>query len=132
MPYMYDKELIVDILKNIAWSIEQITKRLQTIESSDDFIKDDAGLEKLDSICMQLINIGEALKQIDKLTESKLLENYPGIDWKKAKGMRDIITHHYFDIDAETVFVVCSEHILEMEKVMKKIIEDLVIEDGGK
>ena len=52
MPYMYDKELIVDILKNIAWSIEQITKRLQTIESSDDFIKDDAGLEKLDSICM--------------------------------------------------------------------------------
>lgn len=129
---MYDKELIVDILKNIAWSIEQITKRLQTIESSDDFIKDDAGLEKLDSICMQLINIGEALKQIDKLTESKLLENYPGIDWKKAKGMRDIITHHYFDIDAETVFVVCSEHILEMEKVMKKIIEDLVIEDGGK
>ena len=46
--------------------------------------------------------------------------------------MRDIITHHYFDIDAETVFVVCSEHILEMEKVMKKIIEDLVIEDGGK
>ena len=86
MPYMYDKELIVDILKNIAWSIEQITKRLQTIESSDDFIKDDAGLEKLDSICMQLINIGEALKQIDKLTESKLLENYPGIDWKKAKG----------------------------------------------
>ena len=79
-----------------------------------------------------MINIGEALKQIDKLTESKLLENYPGIDWKKAKGMRDIITHHYFDIDAETVFVVCSEHILEMEKVMKKIIEDLVIEDGGK
>lgn len=122
---MYDKELVVEILRNIAWSIDQITKRFQAIRSSDDFTKDDEGLEKLDSICMQLINIGEALKQVDKLTDSKLLANYPEMDWKKAKGMRDIITHHYFDIDAETVFVVCSEHIPEMKKVVDKILNNL-------
>ncbi len=73
---------------------------------------------------MQLINIGEALKELDKLTEGSLLLNYPGIDWKKAKGMRDIITHHYFDIDAETVFVVCKERIPEMKKVIQKIVDD--------
>ena len=128
MPSMYDKGLVLDILKNIVWSLDQINRRYQVIESSDDFIKDDVGLEKLDSICMQLINIGGALKQIDKLTEAKLLANYPEIDWKKAKGMRDIITHHYFDIDSETVFVVCAEHIPEMRKVIKKILEDLEIE----
>lgn len=122
---MYDKELIIEILKNIVWSLEQIIKRFQTIKSSDDFLKDDIGLERLDSICMQLINIGEALKQIDKLTGEKLLINYSGIDWKKAKGMRDIITHHYFDIDAETVYVVCSEHIPDMKKVIEKILGDL-------
>ena len=122
---MYDKGLIIDILKNIDWALDQINRRYQVIESSDDFIKDDLGLEKLDSICMQLINIGEALKQIDKLTETKLLTNYPEIDWKKAKGMRDIITHHYFDIDSETVFAVCSEHIPKMRRVIKKILEDL-------
>ena len=122
---MYDKELVVEILRNIAWSIDQITKRFQAIRSSDDFTKDDEGLEKLDSICMQLINIGEALKQVDKLTDSKLLADYPEMDWKKAKGMRDIITHHYFDIDAETVFVVCSEHIPEMKKVVDKILNNL-------
>ena len=122
---MYDKGLIIDILKNIDWALDQINRRYQVIESSDDFTKDDLGLEKLDSICMQLINIGEALKQIDKLTETKLLTNYPEIDWKKAKGMRDIITHHYFDIDSETVFAVCSEHIPEMRRVIKKILEDL-------
>ena len=122
---MYDKGLVIDILKNIDWALDQINRRYQVIESSDDFIKDDLGLEKLDSICMQLINIGEALKQIDKLTETKLLTNYPEIDWKKAKGMRDIITHHYFDIDSETVFAVCSEHIPEMRRVIKKILEDL-------
>ena len=122
---MYDKGLIIDILKNIDWALDQINRRYQVIESSDDFTKDDLGLEKLDSICMQLINIGEALKQIDKLTETKLLTNYPEIDWKKAKGMRDIITHHYFDIDSETVFAVCSEHIPKMRRVIKKILEDL-------
>ena len=105
--------------------MEQIIKRFHVIKSSDDFLKDDTGLEKLDSICMQLINIGEALKQADKLTGEKLLVNYPDIDWKKAKGMRDIITHHYFDIDAETVFVVCSEHIPKMKNAINMILSDL-------
>jgi len=74
---------------------------------------------------MQLINTGEALKEIDKLTGGSLLLNYPAIDWKKAKGLRDIITHHYFDIDAETVFVVCKERIPEMKKVIQQIVNDL-------
>ncbi len=121
---MYDRELVIEILKNIGWALEQVTKRFQAIRSSDDFNKDDIGFEKLDSICMQLINIGEAIKQIDKLTNSKLLLNYPDIDWKKAKGMRDIITHHYFDIDAEIVYAVCSEHIPVMMNVINKIIAD--------
>src|SRR3972149_7351817 len=125
MLFMFDKKLVVDILKNIVWSLDQITKRFRTIKSSEDFIKDDTGLEKLDSICMQLINIGEALKQVDKITGQKLLLNYPAVDWKKAKGMRDIITHHYFDIDAETVYVVCIEHIPFMRKVIENILNDL-------
>lgn len=125
MPFTYDKELVADILNDIIWSLDQISKRFKDIRSSDDFIKDDLGLEKLDSICMQLINIGEALKQIDKLTDAKLLAKYPEIDWKKAKGMRDIITHHYFDIDAETVFTVCAEHVPEMKEVIIKVTNDL-------
>ena len=52
---MYDRELVFEIFRNITWSIEQIVKRFHTIGSSDDFLKDDIGLEKLDSICMQLI-----------------------------------------------------------------------------
>lgn len=74
---------------------------------------------------MQLINIGEALKQIDKVAGPEFLEKFNGIDWKKAKGMRDIITHHYFDIDAEIVFSVCSEHLPEMEIIVSQILEDL-------
>lgn len=74
---------------------------------------------------MQLINIGEAIKQIDKLTANDFLNKYNEIDWKSAKGMRDIITHHYFDIDAEVVFVVIQDKLPLMKEVISKIIHEL-------
>jgi uncharacterized protein with HEPN domain len=122
---MFDVELVREILKNIIWSVDQILLRSKEIESYEQFLRDDTGLEKLDSICMQLINIGESLKQIDKLTEDILLIKYSEIDWKNAKGMRDIITHHYFDIDAEVVFVVIREKLPLMKDAITKIINDL-------
>ena len=119
-----DWEIIKDILDNILWALDQVQKRFRVIQSPDDFLDSDEGIEKLDSICMQLINIGEALKQIDKITGKTLLVNYSAIEWKKVMGMRDIITHHYFDIDAETVFTVCEEHIPELKKVITVIRND--------
>jgi uncharacterized protein with HEPN domain len=122
---MFDRELVIIDLRNILWAMEQISKRFASINSPSEFTADDAGLEKLDSVCMQLINIGEALKQVDKITSGKLLANYPEIDWIKVKGLRDIITHHYFDIDAETIFVVCREHISPLKQVVSRIIAHL-------
>jgi len=37
-------------------------------------------MEKLDAICMQLIAIGESLKDIDKITGGSLLTAYPEIN----------------------------------------------------
>ena len=124
---MFDRELVLADLKNILWALEQIHKRFDVIASPDDFVKDDSGLEKLDSICMQLINTGEALKHIDKLTSGELLVKYDEIDWKKVKGLRDIITHHYFDIDAETIFTVCKEHLAPLRFQLNRIISDVEI-----
>ena len=83
------------------------------------------GLEKLDSICMQLIAIGESLKNLDKVAGSDFLGRYPQVDWKGAKGMRDIITHHYFDLDAEAVFNVCETNLPEMVPVLRRMIADV-------
>lgn len=74
---------------------------------------------------MQLIAIGEALKQIDKLTQEGLFVHYPDVDWKKAMGMRDIIAHHYFDIDHEIVYGVCTDHVPEMKAAVVGILSDL-------
>jgi len=112
-----DREVVVQIIDKNLWVLDQIQKRFKVIESPDDFLDSDEGIEKLDSICMQFINVGEVLKQIDKITGKKLLIKYSIIEWKKVMGMRDIITHHYFDIDAETVFTVCEERIPELIQV---------------
>ena len=73
---------------------------------------------------MQLINIGESIKQIDKITSSELLIKYENIDQKNAKGMRDIISHHYFDIDAEIVLNVIKERLPEMKETMLLILNE--------
>lgn len=39
--------------------------------------------------------------------------------------MRDIISHQYFDIDAEEIFWVCRHQIKPLSDTLKKIIEDL-------
>lgn len=74
---------------------------------------------------MKLIAMGESLKNLDKVTNKSLLKKYTEIDWKKVIGMRDVITHHYFDLDAEIVFDVCENHIEELANTINKIIEEL-------
>jgi len=80
-----------------------------------------------DSICMMLIVIGESLKNLDKITDQKFLSQYPGVDWIKAKGMRDIITHHYANINAETIFFTCERKIPELFSTIQNMIKDLKI-----
>jgi len=121
---MSDHDLMVlSTLEDIKLSIELILKRFESINDSDAFLADENGLEKLDSISMRLIAIGEGFKNIDKLTDKKLLVQYPGIAWKNVKGVRDILSHHYFDLDAETIFDICENHLNELLEATKKMID---------
>jgi len=120
---MFDRELAKEILKQVIDAANRIDRRFKGVHNSDDFLLSDAGIDKLDAICMMLIVIGENLKNLDKVTGGKLLAKYPDVDWKGAKGMREIISHHYFDLNAEVVFSVCKDRIpglkatvIQMEK----------------
>ena len=103
------KEMLLSTLEDIKYSLELILKRANNINSSDDFLKDENGLQKLDSIAMRLSAIGEGFKNIDKLSNNQLLIKYPNIPWKNVKGIRDILSHHYFDLDAEVIFNICKK-----------------------
>lgn len=121
-----DKDkMIISTLEDIKFSLELIKERCDGICSSDDFLHEKDGLLKLDSISMRLIAIGEGFKNIDKLSDSKLLSNYPNIPWKQVKGIRDILSHHYFDLDAETIFEICQNEISKLLSATIDIIKDI-------
>ena len=125
---MYDdeqKHMILSTLEDIKFSIELIQKRSKNIYKSDDFLETEEGLEKLDSISMRLVAIGEGFKNIDKLSNNTMLHNYPEIPWKQVKGIRDILSHHYFDLDAEVIFNICKNELTELYDVTLKIYQDL-------
>lgn len=119
------KEMLLSTLEDIKYSLELILKRANNINSSDDFLKDENGLQKLDSIAMRLSAIGEWFKNIDKLSNNQLLIKYPNIPWKNVKGIRDILSHHYFDLDAEVIFNICKKDANELLETTIKIIEEL-------
>ena len=122
---MSDKTLVKEIIEQILEATKWIEKKCRYAQNPDDFISSEEGQEKLDSICIKLIAIGESLKNIDKITNQTLLQQYPQIDWKKIKGIRDFISHHYFDIDAEIIFAICQNHIAPLRKTIEQIKNDL-------
>ena len=122
---MYDKELVLEVLVQIRTASKTILDRFKSVKTVSDFTDSSAGREKLDSICMLLIVIGESLKKLDKITEGSLLPKYSQIDWKKAKGLRDIISHQYFDVNAEAIFDLCKTKIKPLSDTITKIAEDL-------
>lgn len=119
---MYDEELAKEILEQISHASELILQRFEPIKSVSDFTHSPSGMEKPDSICMQLIVIGEGLKNFDKVSGKSILPKYPQVEWKKVKALRDIISHHYIDINAEAIYDICETKITIVAKTIEKIL----------
>ena len=60
---MYDRNLSKEILSQILNALDTIIYRLEPVKSLIDLTDSPSGMEKLDSICMQLIAIGEGLRK---------------------------------------------------------------------
>jgi len=103
--------MVYETLTNLENAVNTLIERTDSIRSADDFVSTPWGMEKLDAACMVLLAIGESIKNLDKLTEKKLLSSYPLIDWKGLMGVRDIIAHRYFQVDSEAVFGIIKEEI---------------------
>jgi Uncharacterized conserved protein len=110
--------LVLHTLNQIELAINRLQERTKNIHSVDDFLSTPGGMEKLDAACMVLIAIGESIKNLDKVSEGKLLPTYPSIPWKRVMGIRDIMAHHYFEVDADVVFDVISKELEPLKKAI--------------
>jgi uncharacterized protein with HEPN domain len=122
---MYEESLLLERLEMLLSALERIPRRFLRIKTANDFLNSDDGLDKLDAICMILVATGEAFKQIDRKTHGEFLNRYLQIDWKGVKGVRDVVAHGYFDIDAEQVFTICHTDIPILIKVVQEMIANI-------
>ena len=119
------KGIALDILEDILSAIEKLEERTKDIRSVDDFLGSSPGMVLLDATCMLLIAVGESLKNLDKTTDGKLLPTYPSIPWKNVKGLRDIIAHHYFDVDAAQILWIIKNEIVPLKGAICYFIAEL-------
>lgn len=122
---MFDADLVAEIIHQILVAGQRIERRFATIAQAGDFLASDDGLDRLDGIAMMLIAIGENLKNLDKKAGDGFLARYPGIDWKGAKGLRDILSHNYFGVDANLIFAICREELPGLLDTLRKMQQDL-------
>ena len=120
----FDRILAAGIIGQIRDALETILSRTAGIESAEYFWSSPFGKERLDGLCMLFAAMGESLKKLDRITGGSLLSRYPGVDWKGAMGFRDFIAHHYFDIDAEIVFLVCKQKVPVLLSTLRAMGED--------
>ncbi|MDR3133289.1 MAG: DUF86 domain-containing protein [Prevotellaceae bacterium] len=123
---MYDKPLLLNSLQRIATSLQTILERTSRVTSVEDFVCSSTGMDLLDIVCMKLFAVGETVKSIDKHTGKSFLPRYSSVNWDEIMRMRDIIAHHYFEIDANRVFNTIRNDILPLLQVIEQMQKDLV------
>ena len=105
---------IAGTLLQIKKAIVQLQDWNKDIQNVDDYYSTPEGMKNLAASCMLIEAIGEGVKQIDKLTQSRLLDERPEIPWQDVIGIRNHIAHGYFDIDGDIVLDVIKNNLDSM------------------
>ncbi len=121
---MYDRQLLQEKLIQIDEALQRIRRHSSSMKTVDDYLDSDHGLDMLDSIAMMLIAIGENFKKIDHETKGTLLCEYPDINWGGVKGIRDVLSHQYFNIDAEVIFNLCNKDLPNLIQTVQTMLHN--------
>lgn len=116
------------LLFQIRTAILQLKEWNNNVQSSDDYYCSPDGMKDLAASCMLIEAIGESIKQVDKITDGKLLVKRPEIPWKDVIGIRNHIAHGYFDIDGDMVFDVIKNDLDSLLEAIEYFIENLTVE----
>ena len=67
---------------------------------------------------MMLIAISENIHRIEKTTGEELLAEESNVDWESIKGIRNILAHDYFNIDADEIYAICSRDLISLKQAL--------------
>jgi uncharacterized protein with HEPN domain len=104
-------------------SLDDILEAVDRIESYTtgmDKAEFQADRKTIDAVVRNLEIIGEAVKNVPP--EVRAL--FPGVPWSKIAGMRDILIHAYFNIDAEIVWDVIQTKLDELRTTAQTLLTE--------
>ncbi|MBU1014580.1 MAG: DUF86 domain-containing protein [Bacteroidetes bacterium] len=113
--------ILLDMLESVLESLEIINERFEKVVEPDDFVSSSAGVLLFDAISMRLQVVGEMIKQIEKCHRD-FLNQYTEIEWDKIMRLRDIISHHYENMDHEIIYDVCQNHVPKLKRTVTEMI----------
>jgi uncharacterized protein with HEPN domain len=95
--------------------VEYLSGKLHSYDSFEkQWVEQDAIIRNLEIIGEASVNISDDLKA-----------QYPNVDWKAMRGMRNFITHQYFGVSLTIIWDIVANDIPVLKKQIKDIIDDL-------
>jgi uncharacterized protein with HEPN domain len=79
-----------------------------------------ADSKTLDAVVRNLEIIGEAVRGVPELVRSK----HPEVDWKRITGLRNILIHEYFGVDAEIVWDIAQSKLDILESTARDMLHE--------
>lgn len=98
-------------------TIDKIIRYTRDYKSVEEFYQND---RDFDAAMMNFIVIGE---EAGKLS-NQLKEKSQQINWQKIYGLRNIIAHHYFGINADIVWQIIHDDLPKLKDELKQLIKE--------
>ena len=101
-------------MEHIREAIEAI--RTYTVAGRDEFMK-----TRLiqDAVVRNFEIIGEAAKQLSTAPQAR----HPEVPWKDIARFRDLLIHHYMEVDLKRVWNVIETRLSDLAKAVDELLE---------
>lgn len=71
-----------------------------------------------DAVTRNVEIIGEAVKRLSE----EIFKNYPNVPWQKIARTRDMLIHHYFDVDDQQLWKIVEDDLPKLKISIEKIL----------